>query len=55
VLWLVAGAAAVSFDVLIVRSGAETERGRDLAAAFAVVTGIAFLALALVSFFNLSW
>jgi hypothetical protein len=51
-LWLFAGVAAVGFDLLVVRAGAETERGRDLAAAFALVTGLAFLGFAIASFTN---
>jgi len=50
--WLAAGAAAVAFDVFIVRAGAETQRGRDLAGAFAVVTGVAFAALAVGAFLS---
>ena len=50
IAWLAAGAAAVAFDVFIVRAGAETQRGRDLAGAFAIVTGVAFAALAIGAF-----
>jgi hypothetical protein len=38
----------------VVRDGAETDRGRDLATAFAVVTGLAFLVFAVTSFLNRS-
>jgi hypothetical protein len=51
-LWLVAGAVAVAFDLYVVRAGAETQRGRDAAAAFAVVTGVAFTAFAIIQFAN---
>src|SRR5207249_2842270 len=54
VTWLVAGVAAVVFDLIVVREGAETDRGRDFATAFAVVTGLAFFAFAVTSFLNRS-
>lgn len=54
-LWLAAGAAAVGFDLLIVRARAETQRGKDLATAFALVTGIAFLVISIASFADASW
>ena len=54
-LWLAAGAAAVAFDLLLVRHHAQTERGRDLASAFAIVTGVAFLIFAVGSFADAGW
>lgn len=54
-LWLAAGVAAVGFDLVVVRASAQTERGRDLATAFAIVTGAAFLIFAAGSFAGAGW
>ncbi|MCA1831417.1 MAG: hypothetical protein ABR548_02450 [Actinomycetota bacterium] len=54
-LWLAVGAAAVAFDLVLVRARAESQRGRDLAAAFAIVTGAAFLIFAIGSFSDAAW
>jgi hypothetical protein len=53
-LWLIVGAAAVVFDLLVLDI-AETRRGRRMIAAAAVVTGACFLVFAVASFVSAPW
>lgn len=55
VLWLAAGAAAVTFDLLVARPLTETPRGRRAVGVFAAVTGTAFLIFAIGSFAATDW
>lgn len=54
ILWLVVGAAAVVFDLLMLDI-AETERGRTLLLAGAGMTGTCFLIFAVGSFASAPW
>ena len=54
-LWLIAGAAAVGFDLFVVRPIVETRRGEIMVVVSAVITGGSFLAFAIASFLGAAW
>ncbi len=55
IAWLIAGAAAVGFDLLVMVPRAETRFGRRAAQVLGTITGASFLAFAIGTFFAADW